>query len=159
MVEAKKTKSCWSEHAVILQLSSNVQYCLSFLQFFVFFFFWCDIMNFFVFWESKSSFPFLSCTWLEFDEYTVLYASLCSAQLQCNVCVCVCVCTGTHRWDIPGKTKSKQFFLLCQFEWLSFTWWSLAHTLLFDMNCHNNLTIMQIPDPASRGLWYVSLFH
>lgn len=74
------------------------------------------------------------------------------------MCLCVCVCTGTQ-WEIPGKTKTKQVFLLCQFEWLSFTWSSLAHTLLFHMNCHNNLTIMQIPDPASRGLWYVSLFH
>lgn len=107
---SQKTNVCWSEYAVILQLSLNVQHCLSSLR--VFFFFWCDIMILFVFLESTCFFPFFSCTWLEFDVYTVRYASLCPAQLQYNVCVwCVCVCTGTHRWEIPGKNKNKAGFL------------------------------------------------
>lgn len=73
-------------------------------------FFWCDIMNFFVFLEPTSSFPSFSCTWLEFDVYNVCSASLCSAQLQYNVCVCVCVCAQAHTGErFLEKQKQNRF--------------------------------------------------
>lgn len=78
-----------------------------------------------------------------------------SATISCVCLVCVCMHRDTQVRDSWKKQKQSRFSFYANLNDCPSLdkVWHIPWCFIY------NLAIMQIPDPASRGLWYVSLFH